>query len=91
MKEKDKIFNKKGKEIFSIFFTYDDWYSLKEASKIYDPNLSEESRNQSTIAHYFYRFKKLFLVSLSPLKQIFIDSCKKVDNANKRKRNNPRQ
>ena len=59
MEETDKILNEKGKEIFSVFFTYKDWYSLKEASEIYSPEFSKTARNHSTIAHYFYKFKKL--------------------------------
>ena len=53
----NKALSGKGKEIFSIFF--EDWYSLKEASKIYSSNLPNESRNQRTTAYYFYEFKKL--------------------------------
>jgi hypothetical protein len=59
MEKTDKILSGKGSKVFSIFFTCDDWYSLKEASGVYDPEFSGTSRNQSTVSHYFYKFKKL--------------------------------
>lgn len=42
----------KEEQIMRIFLK--DYYSLKEASKIYDPDLANTARNHRTVAYYFY-------------------------------------
>ncbi len=55
MKEIELITEGKGKKIARIFFS--GWYSLKEASKIYKPDL--KSNNHRTAVYYFHKFKEL--------------------------------
>lgn len=42
--------------VLGIFF--EDWYSIKEASKIFNPKLSDSERNDRTVNYYFYKIKK---------------------------------
>ena len=55
MRKHEHFLEGKGNEIFLIFFK--DWFSLKEASKEYDPNFDPKQRCHTTVAQYFYRFK----------------------------------
>lgn|SRR3989338_8778578 len=64
VKKKRLLDNHTAMEMLGLFF--EDWYSLREASIIYDPKilkvnnpkLSEDRRSHGVVSYYFYKFKE---------------------------------
>lgn len=73
--EKNKILtNAKALIILGIFFQ--DWYSQKEASKIYNPAMPDTKRNERIITYYFPKFKKFGWLEERKIKRIKIRKTK---------------
>ena len=67
MSKVNKILSGKGNEVARIFFS--NWYSLREASKIFKANL--KSNNHGTVSSYFHKFKKLGWLDEKPILKEF--------------------